>query len=87
MSQPDRITAGVRVVQLLAVAPGDADTVPSHLGSIYGAWLGSRRSDLGPAVREDLDRVESTLHQLLGVRLAVLSRGLDELDASGRSQD
>lgn len=74
-------------LRLLAAGAGDADTVPSFLGSQFGAALGRRRLEqltLGSTpLAPELTALETTLGQLFAVdlgerarRLATLSRAL-----------
>lgn len=60
----------LQALRLLASGPGDADTVPSMLGTLVGAWAGEaalRAQDAGLA--EDLDHVRQTLESLYQIDL------------------
>ncbi len=51
-----------QALTLLASSPGDADTLPSMLGALMGAWYGrDALLDLSFGATGDLDRIEDTL--------------------------
>ncbi|MFQ5348299.1 MAG: ADP-ribosylglycohydrolase family protein [Rhodothalassiaceae bacterium] len=59
-----------KALRILAAGPGDADTVPSFLGSIMGAWCGAKRlkaDDSG--LSADLAAVADCIRRLYGVAI------------------
>lgn len=62
---------------LLANNPGDADTLPSMLGTLAGAWAGySELSNWNTELGEDLAHVEKTLRALFGYDVHETSKQL-----------
>ena len=69
-----------RALRLLASNPGDADTLPSMLGTLAGAWAGySSLSERSPSLREDIQEVENTLLTLFGYQVDETSYQLAQL--------
>lgn len=63
-----------KALRLLAVGPGDADTVPSQLGSIIGACLGERRlRQLNPGFSQDLTAAKDCIKRLYNIELSDLA--------------
>ena len=55
-----------QALSLLASSPGDADTIPSMLGTLAGAWYGFDALKALPAISEDLSVLEQTLQTVFG---------------------
>lgn len=59
-----------RALQLLAASPGDADTLPSFLGTILGAWYGvDGLNRLSTTLAEDLRAQQDFLEKVFGLSL------------------
>ncbi len=69
-----------KALRVLAVGPGDSDTVPSFLGSIMGGWCGERRlRALDAGFAADLDAVRDWLKNNYGVDLGAIAECLATL--------
>ena len=69
-----------KTLRVLAVAPGDSDTMASQLGSIIGAWGGEVvLRDLDDGLATDLDHVEVAILDQYSINLSDLAAGLIEL--------
>ena len=69
-----------QMLRLLASNPGDADTLPSMLGTLAGAWAGYRHLiELRTPLKEDLQTVDTTLSTLFGYQVEDTSRRLTHL--------
>ena len=63
-----------KALRILAVGPGDADTIPSQLGSIIGACMGEQAlRQLGDGFSADFDAVKDCIKQLYGIELSDLA--------------
>ena len=72
-----------QILTLLACNPGDADTIPSMLGSVAGAWYGlDALKNLSPTLSEDLDAVHSTVSSLFGYDLGYTTRAMAALSTT-----
>jgi hypothetical protein len=59
-----------KALRLLASGPGDADTLPSVLGTLAGAWYGEAElRRLAPGLDEDLTHTLSSLENIFGINL------------------
>ncbi len=71
---------GVKAVQLLAISPGDSDTIPSQLGSIVGAWKGKKNLErYGEDLKVDLERVSSVLSKYYSIDVQGRAKELSAL--------
>ena len=69
-----------QALRVLAVAPGDSDTMASQLGSLIGAWSGEDGlRNLDPDLAADLDQVEGAILDQYNIRLSDLAASLIEL--------
>jgi len=67
-------------LRLLAVAPGDCDTMASQLGSIIGAWSGEDElRTINQVFASDLDQVQNRIGEQYGIKLNDLADRLTEL--------
>jgi len=67
-------------LRVLARSPGDADTMPSFLGTIIGARLGAARlHEISPGLSEDLGAMRNTVEGLFGIDLAERAACLTQL--------
>ncbi|MBX2819806.1 MAG: ADP-ribosylglycohydrolase family protein [Rhodothermaceae bacterium] len=59
-----------KALRLLASSPGDADTLPSMLGTLAGAWAGhASLQQLSNALKDDLEEVDKTLTTLFDYKV------------------
>ena len=69
-----------KALTLLASNPGDADTLPSVLGTLAGAWAGHTvLQEWNSALEDDLMHVENTLQSLFGYDINQTTHDLVQL--------
>ncbi len=69
-----------KALRVLAVAPGDSDTMASQLGSLAGAWSGDiALRKLDTIFASDLNQVQSCIKDQFGIETSDLADSLIEL--------